>query len=637
MPDRFIILYLPQPAAEVLAVPDGEPANRLHLTLVAFDDKDRLTHEHLANLLERWCSEHPPLSGEISGFGVFSEGGDGRPVLHATFDSPALPEFRQSLAETLVENGYTLADDHGFDPHITLKYLEGDRTEVEVPDLPPLQITFTELSYSHKKEDGTFDVYPFKLADKEESMTKPADSTASAEAKSVEVQDPPVETEPAPTPEVTEPAGEALRHSLRSQDAAPKPEIKAEGEDGPPNYHKATEKGSSCANCNFFRNGRCENYEIAVEDTFVCDDFLENDAATEAEGEGEGAAEEVAEGAAGEAKAVPSPEALEDIKTGARHSKADFEAIQTMHDTSVKLGAACASDANKFTVTGTKAWSLNERQMQVAAAWDNKRIPGYPRDVLDDALVIGRDGKLFSYPYTIVNGEVTFDEPVPVVVRYEETKALTSFNDPDFAIKALGETSDGLIIGGPLVLYGAPDEKDLSGDYFIKSTELWLDRYPKAPTLFHHGLDQAVGLSVVGHRIKAMPDDIGVWVESWLDKRSKYLKMVRPLLEAKALFYSPGSASHLVRRAEDGCLKAFPVIEDTLTPTPMQHRLLPIEQIKSAYRVLGLDDPLAAAEAESPAVPAPTPAEIVATTKAAVLDELLKLEQLPDRYQIFVP
>lgn len=159
------------------------------------------------------------------------------------------------------------------------------------------------------------------------------------------------------------------------------------------------------------------------------------------------------------------------------------------------------------------------------------------------------------------------------------------------AVKALREENGGMIVGGPLLLFGDPDHKDLGEDYFTPETELWLKRYPSVPALFHHGLDDMVGLSVMGHRVKAEVRDDGVWVEDWLDTSNKFWRLVKPLLDAEALYYSPGSAAHLVKREDDGKLKSFPVVEDTLTPTPMQHRLVPVEQVRAAYKSAGLELP----------------------------------------------
>jgi len=161
------------------------------------------------------------------------------------------------------------------------------------------------------------------------------------------------------------------------------------------------------------------------------------------------------------------------------------------------------------------------------------------------------------------------------------------------AIKALSEDELGCTVGGYLVLWGGPKAKDLQGDWFTPATELMLEHYKTAPALFHHGLDGAVGGVVIGRRLSAAKDETGVWVEDWLDKSNRYWNMVEPLLKAERLFYSPGSAPHMVKRADDkpGELVRFPVVEDTLTPVPAQYRLRPIEEIKAAYKSASIDMP----------------------------------------------
>jgi len=172
---------------------------------------------------------------------------------------------------------------------------------------------------------------------------------------------------------------------------------------------------------------------------------------------------------------------------------------------------------------------------------------------------------------------------------------------PTHAVKAVSEDDGALTVGGYLVMWGSPTEKDLQGEYFTKSTQLWTDRYPTVPTLFHHGLDSTIGLSVVGHRTKAAADDVGMWVEDVIDKSNSYWVYVDALVKAGKLHYSPGSAPHLVKSTSDGELLSFPVVEDTLTPTPAQPRLRPIEQIRAAYKSANIDIELPDPEEEADA------------------------------------
>ena len=176
--------------------------------------------------------------------------------------------------------------------------------------------------------------------------------------------------------------------------------------------------------------------------------------------------------------------------------------------------------------------------------------------------------------------------------KAQEGKAIEELPAISCAVKFLRDEDEGAVVGGYIALWGNAETKDLQGDYFTPDTWLGLDEYPTVPALFHHGLDESVGLSVIGRLVKAKLDDTGAWVEDWLDKSNKYWAMVKPLLDKEALFYSPGSAPHLVKRQEDGRLDSYPIVEDTFTVIPAQHRLRPVEQIKAAYKAAGLDYPL---------------------------------------------
>ncbi len=179
--------------------------------------------------------------------------------------------------------------------------------------------------------------------------------------------------------------------------------------------------------------------------------------------------------------------------------------------------------------------------------------------------------------------------------RHDYEKSIGDFSQ--FAIKTIREEEHkgqaGVVVGGYMALYGSPDKKDVQGDYFTPETKTWIELYDRVPALFHHGLDAKVGLAPMGHRVKAEALDDGVWVEDWINKSSKYWRLVEPLLAADKLFYSPGSAAHLVKRADDGKLLSYPIIEDTMTPTPAQHRLMnrPVSQIKAVYKELGIEIP----------------------------------------------
>lgn len=231
--------------------------------------------------------------------------------------------------------------------------------------------------------------------------------------------------------------------------------------------------------------------------------------------------------------------------------------------------------------------SLDQLTQQIRNAWAQAHGDAedagrsWAREVFTDRVIVEKPDGLYAYPYTLDGDRIEFQEPFRVDVEYTPRKSL--------AIKALSEDEHGATVGGYLLLWGDQKQRDMQGQYFTQKSQLWLDRYPVVPALFHHGLDDTVDLNVVGHRLKATPDERGVWVKHWIDKSNRFWDWIKPLLEAEALYYSPGSANHLTRiDAKTGKILVWPIVEDTLTPIPAQHRLRPAEQIKAAYKSANL-------------------------------------------------
>lgn len=118
----MIALFLDPALAKKLAVKGGEKADSLHVTLVYLpDNMDRLRAVALKKLCEGLAQTLAPLSGRISGKGVFRNEDEGH-VTYASVDLPGLPEFRQRLVSAVRHAGFTVALNHGFTPHVTLGY-----------------------------------------------------------------------------------------------------------------------------------------------------------------------------------------------------------------------------------------------------------------------------------------------------------------------------------------------------------------------------------------------------------------------------------------------------------------------------------------------------------------------------------
>lgn len=163
----------------------------------------------------------------------------------------------------------------------------------------------------------------------------------------------------------------------------------------------------------------------------------------------------------------------------------------------------------------------------------------------------------------------------------------------DTALKLLG--TDGRV-GGYLVVWGSPQQRDLQGEYFTPETDLAIEWYAQRPVLYHHGLDGTLKGSIIGTIDTLRPDDTGLWAEAQLDLRKRYVRTVLQLVERGILGWSSGSLPHLVEVADDGHIKKWPLVEGSLTPSPAEPRKTDVRTIKNyaltiktAYSLLGQD------------------------------------------------
>lgn len=157
-----------------------------------------------------------------------------------------------------------------------------------------------------------------------------------------------------------------------------------------------------------------------------------------------------------------------------------------------------------------------------------------------------------------------------------ETDALVYFGG---AVKALGDGK----IGGYGVLFTSADDPDLQGDYFTKSTALELQDRTSVLTIWDHGMDKTLKRKQIG-RSTYKADDVGVWFETKLEEADGYEKAIYELAKRGKLGWSTGSAPHLVERTpvkKAFEIKAWPIIEISLTPVPVEPRTsaLPLKSV----------------------------------------------------------
>lgn len=129
----MLALYPSALTASRLSVPNGEPDEDMHVTLVYFgktsalsEGQQALIHSAVEQVSREW--QDGPLAGHVGGATIFTMP-DGTKCFTAHVDSPKLAKFREQLVDALEQRGVPFRQDHGFTPHMTIKYLsEGGRT-----------------------------------------------------------------------------------------------------------------------------------------------------------------------------------------------------------------------------------------------------------------------------------------------------------------------------------------------------------------------------------------------------------------------------------------------------------------------------------------------------------------------------
>lgn len=182
-----------------------------------------------------------------------------------------------------------------------------------------------------------------------------------------------------------------------------------------------------------------------------------------------------------------------------------------------------------------------------------------------------------------------------------ERNAIKFVKDRDDAVEGLG-----IPYGGPFA------GKDIDGEFFSKNTDFCLDWFSERPTLYDHGLDDALKSAVVGRTLEYRVTDDGVWVKAQLDKKNRYYSAIADLIAQDALGFSSGAMPHLVETdRKSGEILRWPWVEMSLTPIPA-NPLAKAHFVKSAEQAI---EYLEAVSAQSS--PAAVKAALTALDKAA--------------------
>ena len=162
------------------------------------------------------------------------------------------------------------------------------------------------------------------------------------------------------------------------------------------------------------------------------------------------------------------------------------------------------------------------------------------------------------------------------------------------ALKFL-DTDKTMLRGLALPFGGLHNGRDLDGQYFSVKTNFCLDWFTDRPLLYHHGLDEDAGTTVVG-RVKTYDFNAeGGWADMQLDRSHKFYSAIRDLVTKGKLSLSSGAMSHLVEEnTKTGEITCWPWVEESLTPTPANLSAVvawqPVEYAKAAahFKAAGL-------------------------------------------------
>lgn len=149
----MLALFPDATTAKRLAIPGGEPASELHVTLAYLGDMQDEPNDDMLrpctspfkirDAISMVATQAGALAGMVGGVGRFSASPDseGKDPVIVLVDVPGLNEFRAHLVEAVQAAGYFVAENHGYTPHLTLDYIDAD-APMPIETVPPLPLRF---------------------------------------------------------------------------------------------------------------------------------------------------------------------------------------------------------------------------------------------------------------------------------------------------------------------------------------------------------------------------------------------------------------------------------------------------------------------------------------------------------------
>jgi len=285
----------------------------------------------------------------------------------------------------------------------------------------------------------------------------------------------------------------------------------------------------------------------------------------------------------------------------------DKDAAQTALDALMEKANASQASANESKSVDLEAELQKIREAFYAlypSQYESSAFEMWIVAILDDALIVKAGTQKYRVPYLKTDTEIAFaprDQWTPGEMVQEFVPDVVG--DDPLEVKAL---PDGRIRAYALV-WGDEHNTDLSQqkDFFTPRTDFWDKQLPMPrPLTYHHGWNaETKAMPVIGKIDEFGDDDIGRWYIAELDKAHRYEKAVRALIQKHALKSSVDSIPQYARREAkaNGAheIQVYPLFGVTLTPTPMEPRLFPAEELKAFYKSIGVELTLPEASAET--------------------------------------
>ncbi len=622
MPGPIIALFPSEDDAQALALSGGLSAEDLHITLLYLgkelsDDQVDLTRAFLPAFAERL----DPLEAKVTAVSRFTETDD-KTANVLLIDGKQFPALRQGLVDGLSAMGIETPSEHGFIPHITLSYSEDERL---VGDHNGRELVFPAISFVRGDE-----IEHFGFVTGDRTMTTKARVDAPNYHKSeglIKCVD----------CIFNDPEGTCNRFSFEfdtgftCDDWQPQPDVRLEGR--AVNFTKIGEAVLSEIDRQFIQPMRDELDPEAHEwidlwgiDLF--DDHIIVGISDSRDPQNSPAHFSYPYTIAEDGTiTLGDPTPVEIIFRPLTDPEPPAKGVVSFQDLPLAdRDRAWDGDAARMRLRtwagGPDLEDMDFEKYRRGFLWYDAAEPStlgsYKLPIAD---VI--DGEIMAIPNGIIasagnlqgaRGGVDIPDDDQETIKNQVSryygKMREAFDEEDLiapwdreeaeaaarrgnALKAVGETDTELIVENYIVLFGGRDlsgivngeknEDGSVGEFFTKNTELespYTKSVGRLPITWEHGEYSDQGepgrheaLGYVDWKT-AKIDDTGVFVQRVLDRRNRYIKMLKELIEQRLIGSSSEAIPGEVQKAPNGELLRWLLSGDALTVAPMEPRNL---------------------------------------------------------------